>query len=524
MRRNLPAISAILFKSKTLANGEHPIMLRVCYNGKRCYKSLGISCKENEWSNDKMKVKGQRAGSLNPIITRETIKANNYVLSLEGKEDYSAASIIKYLSKPSPTQNTLFSLFEERINYFKNEKHSHNNATGYRTLLNRIKKYTDDEDLELFEITLNWLHSFEEYLHCHYNDNSIRKFFDVLKAIFNYAKRKDYIKETPFANFTFGRKLDCHTRKRALSLDEITVLTQYYIQRYGLYGFEDNDVYGEHDLKQYWVNQKFKLKGSNKLTPINAEQFSLALYLTSYMFQGLALVDIANLKIKDLHLTELVDNDKYQKDVATKNVEYAEKHKRKITCYDITTYRAKTHHPTRIVVECSYMAPYLNPFGSYFDDYSQLEEEDYERYIFPIFDHNDDSPEKKFGRMTYVNYMVNVNLKRIAARLGLPPITFYSARHSYASQLYHANVPIGLIAQNMGRNPADIETYLKEFDAQNIVEANSKSLIFGQELYKAEHQKAIEQRYDSIRAELKAKGDYEVLKNFEDFLKWKEEH
>lgn len=84
---------------------------------------------------------------------------------------------------------------------------------------------------------------------------------------------------------------------------------RYYYQRYGMLGIEDNNVYGEHDLKQYWVNQKFKLKGQNKLTPINAEQFSLALYLTSYLFQGLALVDIANLKLKDLHLVEVVDSE-----------------------------------------------------------------------------------------------------------------------------------------------------------------------------------------------------------------------
>lgn len=29
--------SVILYKSKTLANDEHPIMLRICYNGKRPY-------------------------------------------------------------------------------------------------------------------------------------------------------------------------------------------------------------------------------------------------------------------------------------------------------------------------------------------------------------------------------------------------------------------------------------------------------------------------------------------------------
>ena len=81
--------------------------------------------------------------------------------------------------------------------------------------------------------------------------------------------------------------------------------------------------------------------------------------------------------------------------------------------------------------------------------------------------------------------MVNVNLQRIAKKLGLQEgITFYSARHSYASALYHANVPMGLIAQNMGRNPADIEVYLREFDVENIIDANSKALITGQEHFK----------------------------------------
>ena len=83
-------------------------------------------------------------------------------------------------------------------------------------------------------------------------------------------------------------------------------------------------------------------------------------------------------------------------------------------------------------------------------------------YVFPIYSEQDDTPEKRFGRMTYANYLVNVNLKRIAERLGMKPLTFYSARHTYASALYHANVPMGLIAQNMGRNPAEIETYLKD--------------------------------------------------------------
>ncbi len=524
MKRNLPTITPILYTSKKLANGEHPIMLRVCYNSKRTYKSIGISCKPFEWNKDKNKVKGSRANSLNMIITREMTKANDYVLSLEGKEDYTAATIVKHLSKSAPTEITLYTLFEERIRFFKEEKESHNNAVGYRTLLNRVKKYTDNTDLELFEITSSWLSDFEEYLRCHYSDNSIRKFFDGFKAILNYAKRQGYVKDNPFDNFTFSRKLNTQTSKRALSIDEIMKLIQYYHDRYGLLGIEDNNVYGEHDLKQYWVNQKFKSKGENKLTAINAEQFSLALYLTSYFFQGLALVDIANLKLKDLHLHGIVDKEKYEKDSALHGYEYAELHKRTVLYYEISTYRKKTHHHTKIIVECQNVMSYLNPFGSYFEEYCQIEDEDKERYLFPIFDHHNDSSEVRFGRMTYMNYLVNVNLKRIAARLGIPPITFYSARHSYASRLYHSNVPIGLIAQNMGRNPSEIQTYLKEFDTYNIVEANSKTTVVGLDNFKRIKQMADEKRHDEIRESLKSKGDLEALEKYESYLKWLEEH
>ena len=48
----------------------------------------------------------------------------------------------------------------------------------------------------------------------------------------------------------------------------------------------------------------------------------------------------------------------------------------------------------------------------------------------------------------------------------------YPARHTYASMLYHNGVSMSLIAQNMGRDVANIETYLKEFDVQKIIDAN----------------------------------------------------
>ena len=480
MKRNLPSISAILYKSKVLANGESPLMLRICYNGQRKYKSLGFSCSEKLWNPKKQEVRigHPMALNMNTIINNEIDKARKYVLSLEGREEYSANSIIKAMAKVAPTQHTLFSLFQERIDYFAKIANKYNTATGYKTLLNTIKRFNDYEDIELFDITNKWLRDFELYLRTKYTDNSIRKFFDEFRALMNYAIEHEYIKESPLSNYKFSKELNCRTRKKALTLMEIHNLMQYYYDTYGWIG--DKERPNLEKTKTHYWNKKFKPRGTTKLTPIDAEQFSLALFLCSYLFQGLALIDLAKLKRKDLKIVEVVNRKKWLEDAAENGTDYANSHKETTNYYEIYTRREKTKHPTHIVCEAELLIPYLNPLGSYID--GNEDEEELEEYLFPIYDKDNDDEYTKFKRMKYAIYLVNANLKRVAERAGInSDITFYSARHSYASNLYHADVPVGLIAQNMGRNPADIETYLKEFDRENIIDANEKALIMGQD-------------------------------------------
>ena len=40
-------INVLCYKYKTLSNGEHPIMVRICKDGKKKYVSVGISVKLN---------------------------------------------------------------------------------------------------------------------------------------------------------------------------------------------------------------------------------------------------------------------------------------------------------------------------------------------------------------------------------------------------------------------------------------------------------------------------------------------
>ena len=481
MKRSLPTVSVILYKSKTLANGEHPIMLRLCYNGQRKYKSFGLSCSEKMWNEKKEEVRSTHpyAMSMNTLIRAEVDKANKKIMELErDKADYSVTTLVKDLSKSAPTTTSLFDMFEERISYFKST-HSHNTATGYRTLLNTIKRYTEDTDYELFEVDTEWIRSFEVYLRDNYKDTSIKKFFDCFKAVMNRAVELGYIKASPFDDYRLIRPLDTKTPKRALSVDEMMTLMRYYMKTYGFGNKPKPNL--EKTKVRYW-NAKFRRRAHTKLTPIDAEQLSLALFICSYMFQGLALVDLANLKWGDIRDIEVLDKEKYARDSGEFGIDYANEHKEVKDYYEINVARSKTNKPVRILVEEMTLLPFLLPFTEAIKNVPDDEVDD--MYVFPIYSEQDDTPEKRFGRMTYANYLVNVNLKRIAERLGMKHLTFYSARHTYASALYHANVPMGLIAQNMGRNPADIETYLKDFDRDSVIDANQHLYITSTDAYK----------------------------------------
>ncbi|HZK98168.1 MAG TPA: Arm DNA-binding domain-containing protein [Prolixibacteraceae bacterium] len=50
-------MSVVCYKSKTLSNGENPLMLQISKNGKRKYQSLGVSINPVYWDFIKGKPK-----------------------------------------------------------------------------------------------------------------------------------------------------------------------------------------------------------------------------------------------------------------------------------------------------------------------------------------------------------------------------------------------------------------------------------------------------------------------------------
>lgn len=516
MSDKCPSIKTVLYKSKILSNGEHPIMLRVCYNGKRSYKSLGISCLPKDWNEESGSVRKSHsmAKMMNRVIETAITDIKSKYLEYENNDiQYSSKTLVKATTKKTPSTMTLYQLFDERVAYFKSIE-SYNTATGYQTVANIFKRYTDNKDVELFTIDADWLTAFEFYLRKSYKDTSIKKFFDCIKAAFNHAVKKKYLEKSPLEGYEHPKKLNLSTKKRALSIVEITNLTKYYMDSYGVFGEKVKPV--EEKCKKHYWNKWFRRRGTTKLTPIDAEQLSLALFLCSYYLQGLALVDLAKLRWKDFVSVDIIDAEQYAKDCGKYGVEYAEAYKEVKECYEIDVARSKTGKPVKIVVERRNVDLYLNPF---YPDGDFEEEEIDEMYVFPIYaDIVDDTENKRFGRMKYAIYLVNVNLKRIGDELGIPNLTFYAARHTYASMLYHSDVSTSLIAQNMGRSPAEIETYLKSFEQTKILEANEKTFVTGQKGYKeGRKEKPVSEEIRKAREEFAKKREEERMRLIEKY-------
>lgn len=229
-------VSAILYTSKTLANGEHPIMLRVCYNGKRSYKSLKLSCLPKDWNKDKGEVKSKHtlSNNINSIINKELSLLREVVLNYERTEKpYSAKILVEEISKPLPSRKTLLELIDDRVQYFKIDKGQHNTGTGYRTLYNLIKRFSPNKDYELFEINKVWLKDFECFLRkSNKRDTSIYKHFCCLKASINHAISEGLLPKSNNPFDGFEQNLDRRTKKRALSLDEMNCLLHYFTENY----------------------------------------------------------------------------------------------------------------------------------------------------------------------------------------------------------------------------------------------------------------------------------------------------
>jgi len=117
-------INIICYKQKTLANGEHPLMIRFSKDGKKKYKSLGISIHPQHWDFKKNIPKKNCPNKelIQKIINEHINKYSEQLLIFKASnKDFTLDNLIENLNPVSVKKYTVLELLDIQINQLLQE-------------------------------------------------------------------------------------------------------------------------------------------------------------------------------------------------------------------------------------------------------------------------------------------------------------------------------------------------------------------------------------------------------------------
>lgn len=223
-------VNVLCYRSKTLSNGEHPLMICVCKDGKRKYVSLGISVNPKFWDFEKSTPKRNcpNREQLIKVINEQEQKYAEQILEFSvEKQEYTPTTLIEAIV-PVQKARTVGELFNEYIAQLKDEGRL-GYALSVQQVCNSLLKYKGHLDIYFSEIDVNWLKAYESWLRCcKLADNTIGIRFRTLRAVYNLALAEGLVKADcyPFKKYKVS-KLHKETAKRAITKEQVKQVIDY---------------------------------------------------------------------------------------------------------------------------------------------------------------------------------------------------------------------------------------------------------------------------------------------------------
>lgn len=263
-------IAVICFKSKTLANGEHPLMLRITEGKKRTTKSLGISINPKYWDFKKEEptAKCPNRELIQSIILNTKSEYQSKILEkLSRNEEFTALSLINE-AKNEIKAKTVEEFFQFTIKELR-EQGQIGNSYAYLNSYNTLKNFNKGKNLDytFSHIDVAFCKKFEDWMRNKGNkDTTLSYQFRTLRAAYNRAIDAKIVSrdKNPFIEYKLSR-FNTKTMKRALSKTDILKII-------------NTDC-----------SDKSKLR-----------QLTHDLFTFSYLCGGISFVDIANLTSKNI--------------------------------------------------------------------------------------------------------------------------------------------------------------------------------------------------------------------------------
>lgn len=218
-------VSILCYKSKILANGAHPLMIRVCKDGKKKYVSLGVSVLPQFWDFEKNKPKRNCPNKImiDKLIASKMAEYNALVVDMMAERKEYTPQLLAQAVEQKNQGRTVAEMYDRLFAEMRKSERLGNLAV-YKYSFNSLMSYTRNKlDIPFRDIDCLWLKRYEEWLHARgCKSTTISQLFRTLRSVFNKAIEQEVIKQDayPFNRFKIN-KFDIHTEKRAISKEEV---------------------------------------------------------------------------------------------------------------------------------------------------------------------------------------------------------------------------------------------------------------------------------------------------------------
>jgi len=223
----IPLYKIILFKSKTLSNGDHPIMLRVTYQRIRKYYSLKLYSTPEKWNEELGLFNRNKEGNLKLSLFERRAEKTLRTMG-DDDQEFSFAKFEQLFFKSSKPVR-VFSYWENVIESLKEENRLAT-AGSYNDALKAFKKFQKNKDLFFTDVSYKLLERYRRYLKTRYSVNTSALYLRSFRVIFNNAIKNKIINRDfyPFEQFKIKTE---ETVKRALRKSDIEKIHSMKIEK-----------------------------------------------------------------------------------------------------------------------------------------------------------------------------------------------------------------------------------------------------------------------------------------------------
>ncbi len=229
----MASIKTLLYTSKVLKNGEHPIMICLIKDRKTKYISVGHSCHPNQWDFKKElpKRKHPHFRELEINIDLKRAEAKSLLLSFENEQKDFTLDEFKQKYTVHTKKTSFFEYLDKvvddltragRVGY----------ANSHKDLKRILSRYRED-GFAFSEVNHTLLRRIEQFFReRNMKENAMGVYFRTFRAVYNKAIADGYVKkgDSPFEDFKVS-KFKTQTRKRAITKDAIQLLAQVEVKQ-----------------------------------------------------------------------------------------------------------------------------------------------------------------------------------------------------------------------------------------------------------------------------------------------------